>query len=102
MWGRLRKFARRLTGWFQADTLRRGLFSVRRVGGDLALRARTMPTRKPVDKRPGPLPEIRADGNSVTFHLTIAGAQEGARLIIRCDPDGNVWASLDPTVLLKP
>jgi hypothetical protein len=52
-----------------------------------------MATRTPTDKRPGPLPEIRAEGDSVTFHLDIAGVTDDARLVIRCDADGNVWAS---------
>jgi hypothetical protein len=39
------------------------------------------------------MPKILAVGDSVTFHLDIAGVQSGARLIIRCDPDGTVWAS---------
>jgi hypothetical protein len=41
------------------------------------------------------MPDIRADGDSVTFHLEIAGVHEGARLIIRCASDGTVWASTE-------
>jgi hypothetical protein len=53
-----------------------------------------VPSRKSLDGRPGPVPEIRADGDSVTFHLDVPGVHEIARMIIRCDADGNVWASI--------
>lgn len=46
------------------------------------------------DKRPGPLPDIRPDNDSIVYSLEIPGEQ--ARLIIRCDPGGNVTASLAP------
>jgi hypothetical protein len=49
---------------------------------------------KTLDQRPGPVPEILADGDSVTFHLDVANVEKGARLVLRCDPDGNVWASI--------
>jgi hypothetical protein len=48
-----------------------------------------------LDQRPGALPKILAEGDSVTFHLDIAGVHAGARLIIRCDPDGTVWAAAE-------
>jgi hypothetical protein len=54
-----------------------------------------MPARKTVDERPGEMPDIRTDGNSVTFHLKIAGLHASARLAIRCDPDGTVWVSTE-------
>jgi hypothetical protein len=54
-----------------------------------------MSARKTMDQRPGSTPEIRADGDSVTFRLDIAGVNPGARLVLRCDPDGTVWASMD-------
>ena len=43
----------------------------------------------------GALPEIRLQGESVVFYLDIAAGRGNARLIIRCDADGQVWASLD-------
>ncbi|HEY8534956.1 MAG TPA: hypothetical protein VIL25_00850 [Vicinamibacterales bacterium] len=46
--------------------------------------------------RPAPLPDIRADGDSVIFNLDVAGAWRGARLVLRCDASGEVWASLSP------
>jgi hypothetical protein len=54
-----------------------------------------MSARKTMDQRPGPVPEIRADGDSVTFRLEIAGVHAGARLVLRCEADGTVWASMD-------
>lgn len=55
-----------------------------------------MPVRKTLDRRAGPMPDIRADGDSVTFHLDVAGVHQNARLIIRCDGNGNVWISIIP------
>jgi hypothetical protein len=48
--------------------------------------------RELTDRRPGPAPDIRADGDSVTFGLAIDGLREGLRLMIRCDGDGNICA----------
>ena len=53
-----------------------------------------MAGRKTVDQRPGSMPDIRTDDGRVTFHLDIAGVRAGARLIIRCDGDGTVRASI--------
>jgi len=43
----------------------------------------------------GALPEIRLQGESVVFYLDIAAGRGNSRLILRCDADGQVWASLD-------
>ncbi len=48
--------------------------------------------RKTLDRRPGAVPEIRTDDDSVIFYLDVAS--EHARLIIRCNPDGTVAASI--------
>lgn len=56
-----------------------------------------MRERKTLDGRPGPVPEILAEGDSVTFHIDVARVEKGARLVLRCDPDGNVWASIVTT-----
>ena len=40
------------------------------------------------------MPDIRAEADSVTFHFDVPSVHENARLIIRCDSDGNVWASI--------
>lgn len=54
-----------------------------------------MAARKTLDLRPGLMPDIRADGDRVTYHLEIAGVHPGGRLIIRCDPDGTVRAAIE-------
>jgi hypothetical protein len=54
-----------------------------------------MPARKALDRRPGTMPEIRTDGDSVTFRLEIAEVANGTRLIIRCDADGSVWMAIE-------
>jgi len=54
-----------------------------------------MARRKTVDMKPGTMPDIRAEGGAITFHLAIAGVGERAQLVIRCDPDGGVRASID-------
>ena len=54
--------------------------------------------KKP-DERPGPVPDIRADGDSVI--LVMAVRSEDAELIIRCDPDGAIRASLAPKQRLR-
>jgi hypothetical protein len=41
----------------------------------------------------GALPEIRLQGESVVFYLDIATERGMSRLSLRCDADGNVWAS---------
>jgi hypothetical protein len=50
--------------------------------------------RLPIDERPGRLPEIHTEGTSVTFGLPLDDFEGGLRLVLRCDPDGNVWASI--------
>jgi len=54
-----------------------------------------MRTRRAEATHSGPLPEIRLNGESVVFYLAIELAAETPRLVLRCDPDGNVWASVD-------
>ena len=46
------------------------------------------------DHQPGRVPEIRTDAGNVTFCLEVAGVDEAVRLVIRCDANGNVWASI--------
>jgi len=54
-----------------------------------------MATRHSLDRQPGPVPEIRAVGDSVVFHIGVRDVANGARLVIRCSPDGSVWASIE-------
>jgi hypothetical protein len=39
------------------------------------------------------LPEIRADGDNVTFALPLREISAGLWLVVRCDATGNVWVS---------
>lgn len=50
--------------------------------------------RKGLDRRPGPLPDIKSDREGVTFVMEIEQLPDGCRLAIRCDPNGNVWAAI--------
>jgi hypothetical protein len=43
----------------------------------------------------GALPEIRLQGESVVFYLDIASSHGASRLVLRCDADGSVWASVE-------
>jgi hypothetical protein len=63
-------------------------------GEDLAGSALVMSIKKTVDRRPGPVPEIRADGDNVTFRIEVAGMPERTRLVLRCDASGEVWAAI--------
>ena len=56
-----------------------------------------MPARRSLDGEAGAVPEIRLEGDSVTFHLDIAGTPQCVRLIIRCQRDGRVSAAIDVT-----
>lgn len=49
-------------------------------------------SNKKLDTRPGSVPDIRADGDSVIYLIDIPG--EGAQLVIRCNPDGAIHAAL--------
>jgi hypothetical protein len=53
-----------------------------------------MSTRKGLDRRPGPLPDIKSDSVSVTFVMEVNHPPDGGRLVIRCDVNGNVWAAI--------
>lgn len=48
--------------------------------------------RSTIDERPGPLPAIRIDGQSVIFDMLVK--DEDSCLGPRCDPDGSVWVSI--------
>jgi hypothetical protein len=56
-----------------------------------------MTHRRRLDGRPGTLPEIRSLGSSVKFLIDVRAVRESARLVLRCDDDGNVWASIAPS-----
>jgi hypothetical protein len=67
--------------------------AVPKVGRRLALLA-GMAARKTLDQRPGPVPEIRVEDDSVVFQLDMRTVRHGVQLLIRCDSDGNVLASI--------
>lgn len=41
------------------------------------------------------MPEIRTSGGSVTYHMAVRDVGREACLMIRCDPDGTVWVSIE-------
>ena len=52
-----------------------------------------MAARRTLDRRPGPLPDIQMDGDSVTFTFDLADPLR-AQLVVRCDPRGDVYAAI--------
>ncbi len=53
-----------------------------------------MSSRKALKEHPGVVPDIRVDKNGIAFHMDIMGLRHRSRLIIRCDDNGDVWASI--------
>jgi hypothetical protein len=47
-----------------------------------------------LDTQPGPLPDIRATTEGVTFTMTPHGVRPSAVLIIRCSATGEVLVSI--------
>jgi hypothetical protein len=47
-----------------------------------------------LDTQPGPLPEIRATNEGVTFTITPHGVRPSAVLVIRCSATGDVLVSI--------
>ena len=50
-----------------------------------------------LDRRPGSMPEISMDGDSIVFECTVLSDRHippGARILVRCDPNGNVFVRL--------
>jgi hypothetical protein len=54
-----------------------------------------MATRKTLDRHPGAIPEIRADGDNVTFRIEVIGEADDTRLVLRCDAEGEVWVAIE-------
>jgi hypothetical protein len=61
-----------------------------------------MGAMRAITAQSGALPEIRLQGDSVVFYLDIATSRRTSRLVLRCDSDGNVWASLEEPVASGP
>jgi hypothetical protein len=59
-----------------------------------------MATRKAVDRRPGPLPDIHMDDNSVSFTFDLSDLD--ARLVVRCDGHGDVYIWIPEAEHLPP
>lgn len=53
----------------------------------------TMAARKMLDRQPGVTPEVRRDGDAVTFVLEVAGAPERIKLVLRCTQT-DIFASV--------
>jgi len=51
---------------------------------------------KPVDQRPGVLPEITTIGESVVYEFAVAGTHGHEHVIIRCDAFGQIWMTIAP------
>lgn len=49
------------------------------------------PNRSSLDDKPGPLPEITSDDESVTFEMLVLALGQRARLRVRCDVRGGIW-----------
>jgi hypothetical protein len=65
---------------------------------DLARRHRM---RKPTsDHHPGPPPAIRMVPQGIVFEFDETSGELGARLVIRCDNDGNVYVRITTPSLL--
>jgi hypothetical protein len=60
-----------------------------------------MAARKTLDRRPGPLPDIQMDGDSVTFTFDLTEPLD-ARLVVRCDARGDVYVAIPPAVPRPP
>ncbi len=43
-----------------------------------------MAVRRTLDRQPGAAPEVRREGDSITFVLEVAGAPERLKLMLRC------------------
>jgi hypothetical protein len=53
-----------------------------------------MSEQREIDDRPGRLPDIRRDGTGITFEFAPTTGEHGARLVIRCDENGDVLARI--------
>lgn len=52
-----------------------------------------------MDGQRGSLPDIRADVTGIIFAMAPPGTPRGDQLTIRCDPEGELWISIqsDPS-----
>jgi hypothetical protein len=52
-----------------------------------------MSARKMLDRQPGSVPDVKREGDSVTFVLEVAGAPEKIKLVLRCTQT-DIFASV--------
>ncbi len=52
-----------------------------------------MAARKVLDRQPGVAPEVRREGENITFVLEVAGAPERVKLVLRCTQT-DIFASV--------
>jgi hypothetical protein len=52
-----------------------------------------MAVRRTLDRQPGAVPEVRRDGDNITFVLEVAGAPERLKLVLRCTQT-DIYASV--------
>jgi hypothetical protein len=52
-----------------------------------------MAVRRTLDRQPGAAPEVRREGDSITFVLEVAGAPERLKLVLRCTQT-DIYASV--------
>jgi hypothetical protein len=53
-----------------------------------------MSARRMLDRQPGSRPEVRRDGDSMTFVLEVAGAPDRIKLVLRCT-QSEIYASVE-------
>ena len=51
-----------------------------------------------LDRQPGALPEIRLVDDDVTYIVDPVGTPKGYQLVIRCNPNGDVWIAIKPEI----
>jgi len=47
-----------------------------------------------LDRRPGEPPLIRSREGSIIYDFPCRRLAQNARLVLRCDSDGNVWVAI--------
>ena len=60
-----------------------------------------MAMRRALDRRPGPLPDIQTDDDSVRFTFDLTDPLD-ANLVIRCDAHGEVYVCIPEPVRRPP
>jgi len=53
-------------------------------------------TERDLDRRPGETPLIRSRDGSIIYDFRCSRLAQSARLVVRCDSDGDVWVAIVP------